>query len=569
MTFAVFVLCAAVESTCVPINSDMFHVVFPSGKDACFLRDAEDSSVLRGPHPWYGVDRPKLKMVNIATQPSYRGQACEYGYVRGRLRFASEGGKDREIDSSKMAHPQGDVRDFWPTKKETADELKKSDMWGGGGRLRLISRNPNRTALFLAHLTLIALSVVLFAKSMAWRIHGALLTLIFLILQFQALSRGGILSFLCGTALMVYFRFRRQWTLKRVGLLVLGGLLLTGACLFMYRNRLTQEVSEEGNERSRTVIWRQVPRMMAAAPLGWGLWESGPAYNAWFEKFERHHMIGDLFNDHLSRLVEGGFVGGGLYVFAWCLVFCAGCKWAYRGHSAVFLAIWATYFVASSFNPMNYWGKSFWIPGLVSSVWLLRVFRTKGGWRCLSPLLPGCLAVGILAGLGVVVACAPASDVPLRVSAWGRRVVVGHGEPKAWVVDDDFVLSGDYNGYPGRELRRFYLKHPQAEALGLVKRIEDLPPEVDRLLLTGLRCEDYLGMKDPPKAKQLIFLTPPFGSDKIPASLRQVCEVHLATGEFAALRTGDDRKREPWIHVVSGAQVYVPGWLNIAVKGGR
>jgi len=566
MILSVLALFAAIESTCVPINCDMYWVTFPDGKADFFVRSDDDPNRLAGSYPWFGIVRPELGMVNISTQASYKGRAREYGFVAGHLRFASEGGKDREIDPSKAPRPTGSARGLWPTQAIFDELLKKHDIWRGGGRLRFISRNPNRTALFLAQLSLVALGVLLFAKTAIWRVHGALWTLIFLVLQFQAMSRGGILAFLAGTALMVYFRFRQQWTLKRVGLLVLGGVLLIGTCLVVYRNRLTQEIHEEGNGQSRTAIWREVPRMLAAAPLGWGLWKSGPAYNAWFEKPERRHMIGDLFNDHLSRIVEGGFAWGGLYVFAWHLVFCAGWRWAKRGRSAVFLAVWAAYFVASSFNPMNYWAKSFWIPGAVSAVWLVQVLRTHGGWRCLSPILPLILTACSLAGLGIVAACAPRQDVPLHVSSLGKRVVVGNGDPQVWVADDGFVLDGNFNGYPGRELRQYYPRHPKAEALGLVERVEDLPQEMDRLVLTGTCGEDYLKLANPPRAKHLIFLTPPFESGKIPESLRRDCDVHLVTGEFVAMRTGDDLKRESWIHVVPGAQVYVPGWLSVAVR---
>jgi len=549
----------------VPINSDMFWVTFPDGKAEAFVRTATDPNVLSGPKPWLGVVRPERQMVNIATHASYKGTQREYGFVNGRLRYASEGGKDREIDPRSFVKPKGDVRGLWPT-QATYDELAKNyDLWKGDRRLRLFSKNPNRTALIFVQLALIAAGALFFCKSWAGRIAGGVTTLAMLVLEFMTLSRGGILAFLAGVGVLGYFRFRSKINLKTVGLLALGGMLLLGVCCLAFRSRFSDKASGE-SDASRVAIWREAPRMMAAAPLGWGLWGSGPAYNAWFEKAERHYMIGDLFNDHLSRFVEGGFVWGGLYVFVWCLVFCAGWKWARDGHSPVFLSVWLAYFVASSVNPMNYWTKSFWIPGVLSAVWLFQVLRTRAVGRCLSPLVPLGLTACVLAVLGLVAACAPSSEVPLKVSALGRRIAVGEGEPQVWAVDDGFVLNGNFNGYPGRELRQFYAGRPKAEPIGLVERVENLPREVDRLVLTGTSGEDYLKMGNPPKAKHVIFLTPPFGSDKIPEALRKACDVHLVTGEFVAMRTGDDMKSAPWVHVVSGAQVYLPGWLNVVLR---
>ena len=504
-------------------------------------------------------------MINIMTQQAYKGPERQYCFLDGHLRFVSEGGRDREVDPARYSKPRGDVRGFWPTQATYDEWLAKNDIWKRAGRLRFISRNPNRTALLLAQLTLVALGVLLFARKGIWRLHGALCALIFLLLQFQSLSRGGMLAFLAGAAVLAYFRWRRRWTAKSLLLALLGGCMLIGASMFVFRHRLLQQTSS-ADSQSRTAIWREVPRMVAAAPLGWGLWKSGPAYNGWFEKTERRHMIGDLFNDHLSRFVEGGFVWGGAYVFVWFFLFVAGWRWSLRGRSPVFLAVWLAYFVAACFNPMIYWGKSFLLPGAVSAVWLVQVLRSSEKRRVLSPFLPLGMTACVLAVAAAGAFCAPEPDIPLRVSMLGRQVVAGRGKPQVWVADDGFVLNGNFNGYPGREIRRHYAQHPSVESIGLVERVQDLPDEMDRLVLTGTCCEEYLKMNNPPKARHLVFLTPPFGSDKIPNGLRTQCDVHLLTGEFAAVLTGDDLKRESWIHVVPGARVYVPGWMDVVVK---
>lgn len=307
--------------------------------------------------------------------------------------------------------------------------------------------------------------------------------------------------------------------------------------------------------------------MIAAAPFGWGLWKSGPAYNSWFEKQENMHMIGDLFNDHLSRMVEGGFVMGGLYVFVWALLFAWTLRLAWRGGPPLPLAVCAAYFVASSFNPMNWWTPGFYLPVAVL-VW--------GAWRMLPDKLTVICAGGVtavvLAGVAAVALLAPEQDVPLKVGWLGRRVIVGEGEPKVWLVDDGFVLSGDYYGFPGREIRTYYRDHAGVEPMGIVTDLSDLPNGVDRLVVTGRSCVPYL--QDPRVlAKHVILLTPPFGGDTIydinsnkVKEKFEKADLHILTGEHVARLTGDDRRKNPRVHVYPGVAAYVPGWLGIVLR---
>lgn len=564
---AAFLLFAAVESTCVPINCDMFWVTLPDGKADAFVRTEKDANLLAGTYPWFGVVRPELRMVNIATQASYKGRARQYGYVDGRLRFVDENGVARKVDEAPRPKQTADIRGFWPTEETYEEQRRSVDYWRGGSRLRLFSANPNRTALVFAQVALIALGIAFFARALIWRLHGFLWLFISVLLLFQTQSRGGILALVVGAAVLCFFRVRRGVSKRVLVVFAVASMLLLGfAMTTKVADRLTlrpQTVGDARSNQSRLFIWREVPRMIAAAPWGWGLWKSGPAYNGWFEDFERRHMIGDLFNDHLSRFVEGGFVMGGLYVFVWALIVVWGWRQAWSGGSPLPLAVCAAYFVASTFNPMNWWTKGFYLPAAVL-VWGLWRMRKCGFLKTV--IWSEMITAVVLAGVAVVTWTSLEQDVPLRVGWLGHRVIVGKGEPNVWVADDGFVLNGNFNGYPGREFRKFYTRRPNAEAVGLVERVCDLPSEMDRLVLTGTCGEDYLKMNNPPKARQLVFLTPPFGSGKIPQKLREGCEVHVLTGEFAAQRTGDDLKKADWVHVIPGAQVYVPGWLDVIVK---
>ena len=563
-----------VESTCVPINSALFRMRQPDGIERILVRNPEDPNCLRcATKPWIGAIRPERRMINVLTSPDFKGEKTEFCFVDGRLRFMSVGKKDYEFKPSDYAAPTNSVAALWPSTELTEEEKKGTDIWKKSGRLRLFSKNPNRTALIFVELAVVALGIALFAGSWVWRLPGVLLTLGSAFFMFQAQSRGGFLAFLAGSAVLLFFRFRHGISRRLLVTVSLCVALVVGLALVTKTaGRMTAgTVAVEGDRSSqnRLVIWQEVPRMIAAAPFGWGLWKSGPAYNGWFEKPENMHMIGDLFNDHLSRFVEGGFVFGGLYVFVWALLLVGGLSFAWRGGSPVQLAVCAAYFVASTFNPMNWWMPGFFVPVAVLAwgMWTGK-FMTSGR-ESASPLMrlfawaAGVTAV-VLAGVAVVAWLAPEQDVPLRVGWLGRQVIVGRGEPKVWLVDDGFVLSGDYYGFPGKEIRAYYRAHPDAEPLGIVTDLRDVPEGVDRLVVTGRECVPYI-REGHPQTQHVVLLTPPFGSDTIPRKMIESTDLHVLTGEYAARLTGDDKVRSPRVHVCPGAEAYVPNWLDVVV----
>ena len=559
-----------IPSTCVPINSHLFRMVQPDGVERIFVRDWNNPNLLHcNGTPWVGMCRPEQRLINIFTEPSFKGEKTEFCFADGALRFMSVGAKEYEFKPKVYVPPKTAPKIEWQRFDPTPEELAAADIWRGSGRLRLFSRNPNRAALVFGQLSLIALGIALFGRSGIWRLHGVLWALISTLLLFQAQSRGGFLAYVVGAAILGFFRVRRGVSRRVLLVFAVAVLLLGGfAVATKTANRLTIRAQTQENATSNTsrlFIWKEVPRMIAAAPFGWGLWQSGQAYNSWYEIKCRMHMIGDLFNDHFSRFVEGGFVMGGLYVFVWVLLFVWGVCSAWRGDSPIPLAVLATYFVVSTFNPMNYWTPGFYLPLAVLAwgVW-------KGGFVTRRMAI-GSVAVTamVLAGVAVVAWMAPAQDVPLRVGWMGKRIIVGKGEPKVWVVDDGFVLNGDYYGFPGKELRDYYAANPKAEALGLVTKMEDLPKDVERLVVTGTHCWQYLEDHAKISAPHVILLTPPFGSDKIPEKVVKERDLHVLTGEHVARLTGDWAKREPWLVMVPGAEAYVPGWLNIVVRKGK
>ena len=574
-----------VESTCIPINGKMLKMRLPDGKDMLLFRQPDDNSIMNAWDPWVGAVRPYEDglMINVLTRPGFKGEKTEFCFLNGHLRFMSVGGKDYEFNPKDYAVPTYTIASLWPDHVElTAQDHAQADIWSGTNRLRLFSRNPNRTALLIAEAAMVMLGIGLFAGSWWLRIPGILLGLLSIHPLLLTESRAGLAAFLFGLATLLVIRFRKGvgWRFA-LGLLI----VLIAAGMIVPQLKVCEGVAvrlstarAEMFEGKRMYMWREVPRMLAAAPFGWGLWQSGPAYNSWFEKKDRMHMAGDLFNDHLSRLVEGGYVLGGLYVFAWAFVLLFSFRLAWKGGSPVALAVWLVYFIACIFNPMNYWGRSFLIPALVSAWAVVSWWRLRQGTGAARvsmfrhTLFAALVVTGIaLGGVAFIVLRAPGQDIPLRVSWLGRQVVAGKGDPQVWVVEDGYVLDGNYFGFPGREIREFYRAYPDAEALGLVSEIGRLPSKMRTLVLAGKTCETYLALppENRPDAERTIFLSPSLKYDKILAKVDPGKDVHVILGEFAARLEGGCEGAPENVHVIPGMELYISGWLEavVAMKG--
>lgn len=204
-------------------------------------------------------------------------------------------------------------------------------------RLRLWMDNPNETGAFLALLILGLLAVpCLCARQMA-KVKGkraerpspyscafesirgsnpaialaAFLSVgaaLVLTLPLAATrSRGAVValvvSFLC---LAIAWRRSRALRWLPVGLLlVAGAVFLVGPG----GSRIGSAAS--GKDRSissRAEVYSAVPRMAAAAPLGWGLGQSGQAYADWFQPIHQRHAFKHLLGTHATLLVEMGWL---------------------------------------------------------------------------------------------------------------------------------------------------------------------------------------------------------------------------------------------------------------------
>ena len=546
------------ESTCVPINFRMFRMTQPDGVRRAFLRDADDPDLLHvvGGGPWAGVVRADRDMVNVVTRPGTVPDETEFCFVGGHLRFMSVADRQRTFDPADYASGRPPLTALWPSPEREDGGGRASSIWRGSRRLTFLSRNPNRSALLFAHLALVALGLALALRRVGPRLVCAGLAAGLFALLAMTASRGGLLACAAGAGVLLWFRLRGRLTFRAVTGLVLAGCVVVGAALASEggRRMLSDLSCRDVSAASRVHIWREFPAMFRAAPGGWGWGRSGFAYNDWFEDLSRHHSTGDLFNDHLSRLAEFGLPGGALYLFAWFAVLGSAWRGARRGRTPIPLAVWTALAVAGCFNPVQVWGWA-WLVPVATLPWM----RTSG--RCLA--WSGGVALATILLVWCLSCCLAGADRGVHASVRGERVCFGGDAPEVWIADDDYVLNGGYPGFLGKEIRACAAQKDGFPAIGVARDCDGLPSGMKVLLLAGRTAARYLEMSVRPEADRVVFLSPPFGPERIPEDLRARSDVLLVCGEFAAARMGLGEEIPDWMAVVPGAELYVPGWTKL------
>lgn len=545
------------QSICMPVNSRVWKLLLPDGTKHVFLRDADDPAILQGTGgtPWAGVIRPERNMVNFVSRKERGGDGAELCFVGGRLRFGESGGVQQEFTPKPSEKAP---EELWPQEPNEASR-DAADIWRADRRLRFLSRNPNRSALLLVQLALVALGLVLGTRGKWFRLMGGMGMVLLLAMLAMTGSRGGMVAFAVAGGLEVGWYCRRWlkskwvWTsLLVLAMLAGGGLWFGGGA-----SRLAELRNRDASVGNRLCIWKEFPRMFATAPLGWGWGRSGYAYNDWFEAMDRHHATGDLFNDHFSRLAEFGMAGGTLYLFLFAAILLLSSLSATQGRSPVPAAVWTSLAVAGCFNPVQVWGWSWIVPVLTLAD--VRVRDAKWLWALVLAAGMSLVAVGGVWGAGKLMG---AVEPPMEVAAGGSRICVKAPDPRLWVVDDGTVLDGEYPGFLGKELRARYLLSPDTPAMGLVRDLDALPAKMKILVVTGKRALEFIAMPKWPEVERVVLLSPPLGPQQVPAKLLRHCEVRLIVGEFLAERLDLPEKLPEWMTIVPGAALYIPGWLQ-------
>ncbi|MCC7518023.1 MAG: O-antigen ligase family protein [Verrucomicrobiae bacterium] len=426
--------------------------------------------------------------------------------------------------------------------------------WGFG--------NPNKTAALIATLMVAVWGLAWFRRGGFWIALGLFTALgVGLI---RTMSRGGLVALCAGLAVLLW-NLPRPWPKRRVGAVVLAFWVMVGAAiLWAAHARYGQGLIETDRSiTNRLELWKIAPRMMADAPEGWGLGNSGRAYMQWYQPTNRTEEYRTLVNSHLTWLVEFGWSLRFLYVLGWLAILLLCWPRATAWVSAIPSGIWVVFGVAAAFSSV---AESPWLwilPGLALAFAV--------GWRAWKRQWPSAWAFGLTgAGAALVIGiCFVLGVGRSEIRTEHGRVLLGRGEPSVWIVADERVLGQNF----GKALRASRATAGGGVAVGIAGSSEALGDTNGKtMVLCGAATEGKAGrVKEAvAKAGRVILLSPSFFPSAIGWSDDQHRDrVEVIFGEFSQSAVLTAWESAASLRRVEGAGNYLSSWTNFVFAASR
>ena len=585
------------------VGESEFYIV-PSGRGCLTLKFASipvaaiEAAPGGGGRSWRTMDGAATAAANgngaitVRHRDFLKGGPAELVFENGRLRtIRRDGDEGQRAKDIKMlsAHPskQPTLRQLWRPRTAAQEEAGKARWWRDDSRLRLGYFNPNAAGTLFAEIAALFAALALVLRRCGLRLTCLGVAAAALVALFLTGSRGSFVALAIGAGFAVCVRLKNRLLRAKTLASVFAVVALAGLVMFVAGRATGGRFGEnllsvdEGNVQ-RLRCWAAAPEMMAAAPGGWGD-EPGRAYCDWFQGLKDNHRLYYLVNSHLTWMVQHGRLFRCAYVSAWLILLVFLFASARQKASQVAIAVWGTFAVALWFSTVGIFPTLWIIPvGCGAAALAVAAFAASQNncrtcWQRALACAIGCILVG--------------SAVPFTLEAIGRRqsltravpvrfdghaIRLGHGDARVAVVRDETVLAGDFIGSLGHELRDWMEADGHAGAVLVLDNPADLPERVDRLVLAGKGAARYLKYRAAHledgkycKAEKTVMLSPPFSPEAVPFILTQSSDVRIVVGEFAArLAQGYSRER-PWVTVVRGAELYIPGWPDMAIADSR
>ena len=558
------------------VNAFELRMRQPDGKIRTFRRDFAEPSKLYGDEPWVGEDMGG-GMFRILTNPEFMGGRTGYVFQNGHLRRMVLGRKDYQFEQMPYPASTNNLESLWPAELTKEEAIELFSTWkGDDGRLRIGYVNPNKGGCLMAEVVLLGLALLLLAGAR----HKFLMALGaviaaggFWVLTMTA-SRSAFVAVVVGAAVLVAFRARSLFSWKRlcIALAVVGvgvGVVMATGVGERFTSGLVDAQGEV--DSLRVNILKAAPHMMVDAPRGWGSGISGSAYANWYQAPDEFRTMRTLINSHLTWLVELGWTGRALYLWGVFALVAFLCALAARGASPLPAALFIAFFTAALFNSVMEAPTLWIIPGASLALFLLPAGR-KALSRGVALLSLGIGLVLSGAVLGALIYLGSGSEEGRpKLYAEKGKVIVNGDASETWVLDDSAVLGA---GFLGRELRMFYAAFPQGRPMGLVWNLEDLPADAKNVIVAGRKCRDFVAaleadahMAD--KYASITFISPPFAASDVPAALAGRPGFRMMQGELAVRLTPDYANPPPFLTIVPGAELYIPGWMQLTATGNK
>lgn len=415
--------------------------------------------------------------------------------------------------------------------------------------------NPNKTAALIA-LLMVAIWGLGYIRK--WGFWAALLPFTGLgVCLIHTMSRGGLIALFAGLVPLI-ITAPRPWPRNRVIALVMVSWIIIGTSVYLNAHlRYEQGLFQEDHSiTNRFQIWKTAPRMMADAPGGWGLGNSGDAYMQWYQPLSSKEGYRTLVNSHFTWLVEMGWPLRLAYLFGWGVVL----QLCWPGREARWFAlplgIWITLAVAAAFSSVAE-SPFLWIVPLVGLLVVLVCRIRMNQWPSWHQWL--LLATGSIGLYGLILLSG--LHQPSLVHRSEATLVFGNESPTLWILPDEKILGK----MMGREIRR-KTKDEFGETpstLGVILDPAHLPSLKDcAVMVVGRPASSEVLKHVFQNASSILLVNPKFLPQEV--SMRTAHPpLELVLGEFSESSPAMEWEKIATPRMLQGVGDYVPNWTSL------
>lgn len=504
------------------------------------------------------------------------GRKVDAGH--GRKEYLFENGYLKKIllpgGAEKIVPPpgrmEGTLGELYPSDEEALREVLEDpaqlDIWRKTSRLRFFYDNPNKTAVLFVFLAIFAVWGAFRAlgakKAGKWRYLAAAAAGVVAAAGawgvFATASRGAFVALALALAAMGL----RFVTWRRLA--VAAAFAVAAAAIVWFspmRERFTTGLVKVDSSNSiRVSILQNFPKMIAAAPDGWGLGKSGMAYTVWFQPSREIHPVRTLLNTHFTWLAEMGDFGRLGYLFAYFAL--AGLFFLRKKPLAVGMI--AAMAVAGMFNHV----------GEEWTLWLApaaAVAASCRGLRLRSRAAGAVLAISAGAAAGILTGVKSAGgrmldDGAMRIAKTSRGVEVCGKTPapgEVFIATDHYAVGGWT--FTGKEFRRHYAQNPASPKAVIVENARDMPESCERAVFTGRNAADAVRGAWRGRADSILMFSPACEISEI-AAWKGDRRLRASIGELTMLRREAPSGEIPdWVRIVRAAELYIPNWIQTSL----
>lgn len=411
---------------------------------------------------------------------------------------------------------------------------------------------PNKAGGLVACILVFLVGTMLRTRSKPLALATCILSMAAGFALAHTFSRGGLVAFFVGAAVLLATALRSGDLRNRPGhVLSVTAAVAVSVFVLGFSSRLAHGVpGKDASVDNRLVIWKTVPRMIADSPDGWGEGQSGNAYMNWYQPLDMDERYRTLVSSPLTHLAETGNLGR-FATFA-CAFLLAGVLLAHlkKKNDAIPLAVWSAFFTASLFSTVTENGI-LWMPPLATLL-SIRCFP-----RRLFLLAPLCAALSF-AALHALATVQNREGTSLVYNRTENRLALGGGHPAKWMVYDKKTIGTPESGY-GRTIRAWLKENGnRTNAIGIAFNIAALPKEAERIVLCGDAAATNAIPSLPPLAKEIRVLSP---SDPDAWLRLRDPKIRIYCGE---LSDNQPEEEDPAVTFISGSGDYLREWPSLA-----